>query len=87
MFHATLLKPYVKTETHGENYTRPPPDLLEEQEVYEVEMIVKHRKRGRGYQYFIKWKGYLIEEATWEPETNISKDGDMLTRYKLRHQL
>ena len=87
VFHATLLKPYVETETYGENYTRLPPDLLEEQEVYEVETIVKHRKRGKGYQYFIKWKGYPIEEATWEPETNISKDGDMLTRYKLRHQL
>ena len=42
VFHATLLKPYVKTETYGENYTRPPPELLEEQEVYEVEAIVKH---------------------------------------------
>ena len=50
-------------------------------------MIVKHWRRGKGYQYFIKWKGYPIEEATWELEANISKDGDMLTRYKLRHQL
>ena len=42
VFHATLLKPYTETETYRENYTRPPPKLLEEQEVYEVEMIVKH---------------------------------------------
>ena len=54
---------------------------------YKVEKIVKHQRRGKGYQYFIKWKGYPIEEATWEPEANISKDGDMLTRYKLQHQL
>ena len=86
-FHAMLLKPYTETETYGENHMRPPPELLEEQEVYEVKTIVKHRRRGRGYQYFIKWKGYPIEEATWEPEANISKDGDMLTQYKLRHQL
>ena len=83
VFHATLLKPYTETKTHGENYTRPPPDLLEDQEVYEVETIVKHWRRGKGYQYFIKWKGYPIKEAMWELETNISKDGDMLTRYKL----
>ena len=87
VFHATLLKPYTKTKTHGENYMRPPPKLQEEQEVYEVETIVKHQRRGKGYQYFIKWKGYLIEEAMWEPEANISKDRDMLTWYKLRHQL
>ena len=42
VFHAMLLKPYTETETYGENYTRPPPELLEEQEVYEVETIVKH---------------------------------------------
>ena len=42
VFHATLLKPYIETKTHGENYMRPPPKLLEEQEVYEVETIVKH---------------------------------------------
>ena len=83
VFHATLLKPYIKTETHGENYMRPPPELLEEQEVYKIETIVKHRRRGRGYQYFIKWKGYPIKEAMWEPEANISKDRDMLTQYKL----
>ena len=42
VFHATLLKPYTETGTYGENYMRPPPELLEEQEVYKVETIVKH---------------------------------------------
>ena len=40
IFHAVLLKPYFETETHSKNYTQPPPELLEEQEVYEVETIV-----------------------------------------------
>src|SRR6266446_4776238 len=31
-FHATLLMPYVETETHGPNYTRPPPDIDNEEE-------------------------------------------------------
>ena len=87
IFHVILLKPYFETETHGKNYIQPPPELLEEQEVYEVETIIKHCWQGHGYQYFIKWKGYLIEEAMWEPESNISQDGDMLTQYKLHHQL
>ena len=87
MFHVVLLKPYMETNVHGENYTQPPPELLEEQEVYEVEMIIKHQKQGQGYQYFIKWKGYPIKEAMWEPESNILKDGNMLEQYKLQHQL
>ena len=54
MFHVVLLKPYTETNVHGENYTQPPPELLEEQEVYEVETIIKHQKQGWEYQYFIK---------------------------------
>jgi hypothetical protein len=42
MFHATLLRPYIENEVYGNNYPRPLPELLEE-EVYEVETILKHR--------------------------------------------
>jgi Chromo (CHRromatin Organisation MOdifier) domain len=65
VFHATLLRPYIENKVYGNNYPRPLPELLEE-EVYEVETILKHRRRGRGYQYYVKWKGYPITEATWE---------------------
>ena len=45
-FHATLLKPYVETETHRPNYARPPPEIESDEERYEVETILKHRRRG-----------------------------------------
>ena len=87
MFHATLLRPYKENEVYGANFPEPPPELLEGEEVYEIEMIINHRKRGRGYQYLIKWQGYPISDASWEPETSFSNDGDTLERYKLRHGL
>ena len=87
VFHAILLRQYRETEVYGANYLRPPPDLIEGEEVYEVDNILKHRKRGRGHQYYVKWKGYPISEATWEPEEVFSDDGDLLTQYKKRHQL
>ena len=87
VFHATLLCPYKENSVHGENFAEPPPELVEEEEVYEVETILNHRKRGQGYQYFVKWRGYPISDATWEPEHVFSDDGDMLTQYKLRHSL
>ena len=87
VFHATLLRQYKETEVYGANFPRPTPDLLEGEEVYEVENILKHRKRGRGHQYYVKWKGYPISEASWEPEEVFSDDGDLLMRYKERHQL
>jgi len=29
IFHASLLSPYHETETHGPNFVKPPPDLIE----------------------------------------------------------
>jgi RNase H-like domain found in reverse transcriptase/Integrase zinc binding domain len=49
VFHAILLKPYIETEVHGENFSQPIPDILDGEEVYNVEMILKHRRRGRSY--------------------------------------
>jgi hypothetical protein len=87
VFHATLLRPYVENDVYGNNYPRPLPELLEGEEVYQVETIMKHRRRGRGYQYYVKWEGYPISEATWENESAFSNDGEMLKLYKQRHQL
>lgn len=87
VFHATLLRQYKENDIYGANFGRPLPEVIEGEEVYDVEMILKHRRRGRGYQYHVKWKGYPISEATWEPEDVFSDDGNMLTQYKERHQL
>ena len=87
MFHVVLLKPYVENEVHGANFPRPPPELMEGEEVYKIESILCHRRRGCGYQYLLKWKGYPIAEANWENELAFSNDGDMLKLYKQQHQL
>ena len=48
VFHAMLLRQYKETEVYGANFNKPPPELIEGEEVYEVENILRHRKRGRG---------------------------------------
>jgi hypothetical protein len=40
VFHTDLLTPYRETPTHGANYQRPPPDLVEGVEEYEVERVL-----------------------------------------------
>ena len=42
IFHASLLMPYVETMEHGENYSRPPPDMVKGEEQYEDEAIQAH---------------------------------------------
>jgi len=43
-------------------------------DVYEFERILSRRKRGRGEQLLIKWRGFGEDEATWEPARNILVD-------------
>ena len=78
VFHAILLKPYQENKVYGENFTTPPLDIVDGEEVYQVKSILKHRRQGQGYQYLIKWEGYLITEASWEPKSAFSDDGDLL---------
>jgi len=47
VFHASLLTPYEETPKHGANYSRPPLDLVGNDEQYEVEAIRNHRRHGR----------------------------------------
>jgi hypothetical protein len=42
VFYAILLKPYIETEVHGENFSRPIPDIFDGEEVYNMETILKH---------------------------------------------
>src|SRR5487761_659493 len=42
VFHASLLTPYIETDSHGPNFSRPPPDLIKGEAEYEVENIRNH---------------------------------------------
>jgi len=73
VFHASLLSPYSETPSHGPNFSRPPPDLIDGEAEYEVELIKSHRRHGRSrtLQYLIKWKGYPESDNTWEDANQI----------------
>jgi len=87
VFHATLLSPYTETEVHGPNHMKPTPDLVEGEEEYEVEAIIAHRKRGTGYQYLVKWKGYPTSDNSWEPARHLTNALEILEEYKQRQNI
>ena len=86
VFHATLLRPYEENEVYGENYPWPVPDIENGEEVYKVEQILKHG-RGQGYEYLVKWAGYPITEASWEPKSSFTGSVEILQEYQECHQL
>ena len=40
VFHASLLSPYCENKVHGRNF--PPPDLINGEEEYEIEKIIRY---------------------------------------------
>ena len=66
IFHTLLLTPYHETKEHGVNYNCPPPDMVDEEEEYEVKAIMRHWffGQGRKLQYLVRWKGYSIADDT-----------------------
>ena len=68
VFHIDLLTPYRETKTHGENYQRPPPELIDNEEEFEVEAILDSQcfGQGRKLQYLIKWLEYPESDNQWE---------------------
>ena len=87
VFHASLLSPYIETDAHGPNYSRPPPDVIGGEEFYEVEQIRGHQRHGcsRTLQYLIKWKGSPESDNTWEPADQVLAP-DLLREYH-KHRL
>ena len=77
-FHAVLLTPYTENTTHRENYTWPPPDIVDGEPEWEIECIMGHKgKKNR--HYHIKWRGY--DEMSWEPEENLRHSRELINDY------
>ena len=49
----------------------PSPIVVDGEEEYEVEAILKHKGKGARRLYLVMWKGYPIIEASWELESHI----------------
>ena len=82
VFHTSLLTPYRETSQHRANYTRPPPELIEGEEEFEVEAVVNHCHYGKNWwlQYLVKWKGYPNADNSWEPADQVFAP-ELITRY------
>lgn len=91
VFHVSLLRPF--TESPGRFDTRedppPPPVDTDDVEVFEVEEILDKRVRRFGHgqrtEYLVKWLGYPLHDATWEPEANVRNARELVQDYEARH--
>jgi hypothetical protein len=86
VFNVVLLTPFKEAAYAIQRPPSPPgPIFVDEHPEFEVEEILASRKRGRGVQYLIKWKGYDHNENTWEPKGNISNAKESIEEFHQRN--
>jgi len=71
VFHISKLKLYNETEDFLRATPPPPVTLPDNSEEYEVEQILDKRILNGKTQYLIKWVGYPLHDATWEPVNHL----------------
>ena len=57
-----------------------------EEPEWDVESILNKRQRGRQVQYLVKWRGYPLEEASWEPIGHLTNAEKSLQEFEERKQ-
>ena len=81
VFHASKLATYKEPTIPGQKPPTPSPVIIRGQEEWEVEKILQHKKRGRGLQYLVRWKGMGREEDTWEPAVHLKNAPEIVKAY------
>ena len=71
VFHVSKLKLYNESEKFLRATPPPPVTLSDNSEKYEVETILDKRTFKGKTQYLVKWIGYPLHDATWEPVNHL----------------
>ena len=73
-FHASLLKPFIPNDPNlfpSRVQSHPGTVITENREEWFIAWIVNERKRGRGYQYLVRWVGKGPETESWLPRSEV----------------
>lgn len=65
-------------------------DSEEEEAGFEVEKLLKHRKKGKTLEFLVRWKGFEAKDDTWEPESNLECPSNIckvLAAYKNKNKI
>ena len=71
VFPVSNLKRFHRPEEFEREERPPSPIVVDGEEKYEVEAILRHKGKGAWRLYLVMWKGYPIIEASWEPESHL----------------
>ncbi len=94
-FNEKLLTPYILPAFPNQEIPPlPPPELINDEEEFEIEEILDSRPRticrGRGKKaykvidYFVKWKGWTCKHNSWVAEDEMGNAQEVIEEYERR---
>jgi len=86
VFNVVKLRPFTPDPILGRHNPSPSPLIVDgELTEYEVETILDSRLTRSKLFYKVKWKGYPLEESTWEPTENLGNSSKLVKQFHERH--
>lgn len=85
VFHVSLLEPYYQSMILDRTQVPPPPIQINGQEEYEVEEILDSKIKHGILYFLVHWRGYDINERTWEPMMNLTNAQDALYDFRRKY--
>ena len=82
MFHVSLLEPWQRRD--GEEPAPTAPIVVEGEQEWEIEAIVKERTYRKKRQYLAKWLGYPSYENQWINEDELGRAQELLDEFRAR---
>ena len=79
--HVSKLKRYYRSEEFEREERPPSPVVVDGEEEFEVEAVLRHKGSGARRLYQVLWKGYPVTEAGWEPESHLRNAPQILGEY------
>ena len=82
IFNEVLLSPYTTPAYENQQQAPPPPPvLIDKEKEYEVESIIDSKFVRNKLKFLVHWKGYGIEDRTWEPEENLKNSKKLIEEF------
>jgi len=77
-----LYKPQMK----GQKKIPLKPVIIEGKEEFEVKKILNKRVVREKEKFLVKWKGYMVEEDTWESRENLENAKELVDEFEREYE-
>ena len=77
--------PY-KPQVERQKKILPKPVIIEEEKEFEVEKILNKRIVRGKKKFLVRWKGYMVEEDTWENRENLRNTKELVEEFEREYE-